>query len=66
MCLLGCDNHPELFLEFVKRLALNQHVLDSTNGNNILDLVFSSDQFSLSNCTVCEPIGSRDHNNAIL
>ena len=51
----------EGFLEFIKSLALNPHVVEITRGNNILDLVFTSDPFSVLYCKVCAPFGSSDH-----
>ena len=53
-CLAGCGLIHECFLEFIKTLALNQHVVDATRGNNTLDLVFTSDPIAMLDCKVCD------------
>ena len=37
-CLAGCGLIHECFLKFIKPLALNQHVVDTTHDNNTLVL----------------------------
>ena len=60
-CLAGCGLIHESFPEYIKSLALNQHVVDTTRGKNTLDFVFTSDPFAMLDCKVCESFGSSDH-----
>ena len=43
------------FLDLTQDLFLTQHVREPTRGNNVLDLVFSSDPDSVSDVKVCDP-----------
>jgi len=58
---LGNESH-DVFVEFVNKSALCQHVLQSTRNQNILDLVFSNDPFAVTECVVREPFSTSDHN----
>ena len=55
------DADAEEFLEVVQNNFLTQHVLEATRGNNILDLVFSNMENSISNLDVGEFLGNSDH-----
>ena len=50
------------FAEFVMQHALQQLVHAPTRGNNILDLVFSDDPYSVCNLEITQPFSSSDHN----
>lgn len=58
---LGNDSH-DMFVEFVNRSALSQHVSEPTRNQNILDLVLSNDPFAVTECVVREPFSTSDHN----
>ena len=51
------------FLDLTQDLFLTQHVREPTRGNNVLDLVFSSDPDSVSDVKVCALLSETcDHN----
>ena len=41
---------------------LSQHVLEATRGENVLDIVLSSQKEFVDNVKICEPLGCNDHN----
>ena len=41
---------------------LSQHVLEATRGENVLDIVLSSQKECVDNVKICEPLGCNDHN----
>ena len=41
---------------------LIQHVLEPTRGENVLDIVLSSQNEFIDNVRICEPLGCSDHN----
>ena len=49
------------FLDTTLECYLIQHVEEPTRGDNILDLVLSSNEQAVHNCTVVEPLGTSDH-----
>ncbi|XP_076061613.1 uncharacterized protein LOC143037360 [Oratosquilla oratoria] len=51
----------KLLLEIADKLFLNQHIMEPTRRNNILDLFFTNNQESVSNCRSEKTIFS-DHN----
>ena len=51
-----------LFLKFVNSYGLTKFVDQPTRENNILDLVLSTSDMSISDVDVFSPIGSSDHN----
>jgi len=53
------DSHP--FLKCVNDNFLFQHVQDPTRRNNILDLVFTSEENMIKNLVVGENFGTSDH-----
>ena len=50
------------FVNLVQDCFLVQHVDQPTRGNNILDLVLSSNEALVENLLVNEPFGTSDHN----
>ena len=72
--IMGDFNHPDIrwnsldssnesakFLLLVQNCFLTQHVLEPTRGDNVLDLILSSNKELVDNVTVVEPLGSSDH-----
>ena len=55
----GGDDHQFLLLT---KDFLTQHVLESTRGGNVLDLILSFQNELVDNVKVHEPLGSSDHN----
>lgn len=53
------DSHP--FMECVNDNFLFQGVTECTRGDNILDLLLTSEENMINNVTVGEPFGSSDH-----
>lgn len=53
--------HCSKFLECIQDCFLYQHVGVATRGDNILDLVLSSEQNMVENLEVKEPFGDSDH-----
>ena len=41
---------------------LSQHVLEPTRGENVLDIVLSSQKVFVDDVSICEPLGCSDHN----
>ena len=56
----GGDDHQ--FLLLTQDCFLTQHVLESTRGGNVLDLILSFQNELVDNVKVHEPLGSNDHN----
>ena len=50
------------FLNLVQDSFLSQHVLEVTRGENVLDIVLSSQKEFVDNVKICEPLGCSDHN----
>ena len=50
------------FLNLVQDSFLSQHVLEATRGENMLDIVLSSQKEFVDNVKICEPLGCSDHN----
>ena len=50
------------FLFLIQDSFLTQHVLEPTRGENILDLVLSSQNKLMDNVKIHEPFGNNDHN----
>ena len=59
---LESDSVGESFLNLVQDCFLFQHVLTPTRGNNILDLVLSSEEGMVEDLQVCEHLANSDHN----
>ena len=56
------DAESERLLDFTNEEYLTQWVNEPTRGNNVLDLVFSSEDNIISNLSVGEKLGKGDHN----
>ena len=50
------------FFNLVQDSFLSQHVLEATRGENVLDIVLSSQKEFVDNVNICEPLGCSDHN----
>ena len=50
------------FFHLVQDSFLTQHVLEPTRGENVLDIVLSSQKEFVDNVKICEPLGCSDHN----
>ena len=50
------------FLLLIQDTVLTQHVLEPTRGENVLDLVLSSQHGLVDNVKIHEPLGNSDHN----
>lgn len=55
------DAGGERFLKLVQDCFLFQHILVPTRGDNILDLVFSTEEGMVGDISVEEPLGTGDH-----
>ena len=63
--IMGDFNHVrsiKKFLNLVQDSFLTQHVLEPTRGENVLDIVLSSQKEFIDNVRICEPLGCSDHN----
>ena len=50
------------FLNLVQDSFLTQHVLEPTRGENVLDIILSSQKEFVDNVKICDPLGYSDHN----
>ena len=50
------------FLCLIQDSFLTQHVLEPTRGENVLDIVLSSQKDLVDNVKIFEPLGNSDHN----
>ena len=50
------------FLVLIQDSFLTQHVLEPTRGDNVLDIVLSSQKELVDNVNIHEPLGKSDHN----
>ena len=50
------------FFYLVQDGFLTQHVLEPTRGENVFDIVLSSQKEFVDNVRICEPLGCSDHN----
>ena len=55
------STNSAIFIDFVIQHSLLQFVNGPTRGNNILDLVFSNDAYSINNLEILPPFSSGDH-----
>ncbi len=55
------DHEGSRLLEMVEDSFISQIVIQPTRGNNILDLVLTTDTDLISNCEVCEILSGCDH-----
>ena len=56
----GGEDQPFLFL--IQDSILTQHVLEPTRGDNVLDIVLSSQKELVDNAKMHQPLGNSDHN----
>ena len=56
----GSEDQKFLFL--IQDSFLTQHVLEPTRGENVLDIVLSSQKELVDNVKILEPLGNSDHN----
>ena len=56
----GGEDQQFLFLN--QDSFLTQHVLEQTRGDNVLDIVLSSQTELVDNVKIHEPLGNSDHN----
>ena len=56
----GSEDQQFLFL--IQDSFLTQHVLEPTRGENVLDIVLSSQKELVDNVKIREPLGNSDHN----
>ena len=56
----GIEDQQFLFL--IQESFLTQHVLEPTRGENVLDIVLSSQKELVDNVKIFEPLGNSDHN----
>ena len=56
----GIEDQQFLFL--IQDSFLNQHVLEPTRGENVLDIVLSSQKEFVDNVKIFEPLGNSRHN----
>ena len=50
------------FVFLIQDSCLTHHVLEPTRGENVLDIVFSSQKELVDNVKIHEPLGNSDHN----
>ena len=56
----GVEEQQFLFL--IQDSFLTQHMLEPTRGENVLDIVLSSQKELVDNVKIHEPLGNSDHN----
>ena len=56
----GGEDHRFIFL--IQDSFLTQHVLEPTRGENVLDIILSSQKELVENLKIHEPLGNSDHN----
>jgi hypothetical protein len=59
---LQAEKDGAIFVEAVTDSFLTQHVKEATRGNNILDLVFSSEPDMVEDLLIDCPVSNSDHN----
>ena len=55
-------SEDQKFFNLVQDSFLTQHVLEPTKGENVLDIVLSSQKKCIDNVRICEPLGCSDNN----
>ena len=60
--LQSTGSEDQKFFNLVQDSFLIQHVLEPTRGENVLDIVLSSQKECIDNVRICEPLGCSDHN----
>src|SRR6218665_1581579 len=57
----GEREQDRLFLDFIEASFMQQHAMEPTRGDNILDLVLTSDENMIENVSVGEHFNTSDH-----
>ena len=60
--LASTGGEDQQFIFLIQESFLTQHVLEPTNGENVLDRVLSSQKELVDNVKIHEPLGKNDHN----
>ena len=55
-------DEDQQFLFLIQHSFLTKHVLEPTRGENVLDIVLSSQKELVDNVKIHEPLGNSDHN----
>ena len=55
-------SEDQQFLSLVQDSFLTQHMLEPTRGQNVLDIVLSSQNELVDSVKIYEPLGNGDHN----
>ena len=58
----GTGGDDQQFLFLIQESFFTQHVLEPTRGENVLDIVLSSQKELVDNVKIHEPLGNSDHN----
>ena len=59
---VNTGGEDQQFLFLIQDSFLTQHVLEPTRGENVLDIVLSSQNELVVNVKIHEPLGNSDHN----
>ena len=59
---LDCTGEDQQFLFLIQGSSLTLHVLEPTRGDNVLDIVLSSQKELVDNVKIHEPLDNSDHN----
>ena len=59
---MEAQTEGQRFLDQTQDLFLHQHVNEATRGENILDLILSTNEEQVRNVVVTERFGTSDHN----
>ena len=59
---VGKGSEDQKCINLVQDSFLSQHVLEPTRGENVLDIVLSSQKEFVYNVNICKPLGCSDHN----
>ena len=60
--LQSTGSEDQTFFYLIQDSFLTQHVLEQIKGENVLDIVLSSQKEFIDNVRICEPLGCSDHN----
>ena len=60
--LSSTGGEDQQFLLLIQDSFLTQHMLEPTRGENVLDLVLSSQNELVDNVKIHQPMGNSDHN----
>ena len=60
--LQSTGGEDQQFLFLIQESFLTQHVLEPTRGENVVDIVLSSQKELVDNVKIHEPLGNSDHN----